>query len=153
MAIKSTGTTPTTLRAWLRRPYVRLGGFFDCWYEELPWRKGIPLGQRGEGIARRHLRRCGYLVLARNYRASGAEIDLVALDAAQLVFVEVKTRSDEAAGMPQEAVDDHKREQIRRAAEAYVAARRAYGVATRFDVIAITGAGRGRRLELIKDAF
>ncbi len=31
--------------------------------------------------------------------------------------------------------------------------RRAQGVATRFDVIAITGAGRGRRLELIKDAF
>ena len=49
--------------------------------------------------------------------------------------------------------DDHKREQIRRAAEAYVMSRRAQGVATRFDVIAITGAGRGRRLELIKDAF
>jgi len=141
------------LRAWLRRPYVQLGGFFDRWYEELPWRKRIPLGQRGEGIARRHLRRCGYLILARNYRASGAEVDLVALDASQLVFVEVKARSDHEAGLPQEAVDDHKREQIRRAAEAYVTARRAQGVATRFDVIAITGAGRGRRLELIKDAF
>lgn len=141
------------LRDWLRRPYVMLGGFCDRWYEELPWRKRIPLGQRGEGIARRHLRRCGYLILARNYRASGAEVDLVALDASQLVFIEVKARSDHEAGLPQEAVDDHKREQIRRAAEAYVMSRRAQGVATRFDVIAITGAGRGRRLELIKDAF
>jgi putative endonuclease len=130
-----------------------LGGLCDRWYEELPWRKRIPLGQRGEGIARRHLRRCGYLILARNYRASGAEVDLVALDASQLVFIEVKARSDHEAGLPQEAVDDHKREQIRRAAEAYVTSRRAQGVETRFDVIAITGTGRGRRLELIKDAF
>lgn len=161
MAIASTRTKSgksgqlksDAMRAWLRRPYVWLGDFFDCCYEELPWRKRLPLGQRGEGIARRHLRRCGYLILARNYRAMGAEVDLVALDASALVFVEVKARSDHEAGLPQEAVDDHKREQLRRAAEAYVAARRAHGVATRFDVVALTGTGRGRRLELIKDAF
>jgi putative endonuclease len=153
MATLATKTNLRTLRTWLRQPYVRLGGFFDCWYEELPWRRHLPLGQRGESIACRHLRRCGYLILARNYRASGAEVDVVALDALELVFVEVKARSDHEAGLPQEAVDDHKREQIRRAAEAYVTARRAHGVATRFDVIAITGTGRGRRLELIRDAF
>jgi len=158
MAISSTtansgASKSDALRVWLRWPYVWLGNLFDCWYEELPWRKRIPLGQRGEAIARRHLRRCGYLILARNYRAMGAEVDLVALDASQLVFVEVKARSDHEAGSPLEAVDDHKREQIRRAAEAYVTARRAHGVATRFDVVALTGAGRGRRLELIKDAF
>jgi putative endonuclease len=138
---------------WLRWPYVHLGGFFDYWYEELPWRKRIPLGPRGEAIARRHLQRCGYLIIARNYRAMGAEVDLVALDDSQLVFVEVKKRADSAAGWPQVAVDDNKREQIRRAAEACVAARHAQGVATRFDLIAITEAGHGRQLELIKDAF
>jgi putative endonuclease len=153
MALSSTRTGPAALREWVRWPYVQLGGFFDRWYEELPWRKRIPLGPRGEAIARRHLRRCGYLILARNYRAMGAEVDLVALDASQLVFVEVKTRTDSEAGLPQEAVDDNKSEQIRRAAEAYVAARHAQGIATRFDVVAITGAGRGRQLELIKDAF
>jgi putative endonuclease len=151
MPIASTRTA--AVREWLRWPYVQLGGFFDRWYEELPWRKRVPLGPRGEAIARRHLRRCGYLILARNYRATGAEVDLVALDGSQLVFVEVKARTDSEAGLPQEAVDDNKREQIRRAAEAYVAARHAQAVATRFDVVAITGAGRGRQLELIKDAF
>ena len=130
-----------------------LGDLLDRCYEELPWRRRIPLGPRGEQIARRYLRRCGYLILARNYRAMGAEIDLVALDDSELVFVEVKARAGVEAGTPQEAVDERKQEQIRRAAESYVAARHAEGVATRFDVIAITGAGRGRKLELIKDAF
>lgn len=141
------------IRDWLRRPYIRVGEFLDRWYEELPWRKRLPLGYRGEGIARRHLQRCGYRILVRNYRALGAEIDLVAFEAGRLVFVEVKARTDGEAGVPQEAVDEHKRERIRRAADAYVTARRAQAIATRFDVIAITGAGRGRRLELIRDAF
>jgi putative endonuclease len=142
-----------SFRSWIRLPYVLAGELLDCWYEELPWRQRIPLGQRGEQIARRHLRRCGYLILAQNYRAMGAEIDLVALDGAHLVFVEVKARAGVEAGTPQEAVDDHKQDQIRRAADSYVAARHAQGVAMRFDVVAITGAGRGRQLELIKDAF
>ncbi|MGH7837687.1 MAG: YraN family protein [Candidatus Binataceae bacterium] len=134
-------------------PYVALGEFLDRYYEELPWRRRVALGRRGEQIARRHLRRRGWLILASNYRAMGAEIDLVALDDAQLVFVEVKARAGVAAGTPQEAVDERKQEQIRRAAESYVGVNHAHGVATRFDVIAIIGAGRGRKLELIKDAF
>src|SRR5216684_5346187 len=104
------------LSDWIRIPYVRVGEFFDRWYEELPWRTRIPLGRRGEAIARRHLRRRGYLILAHNYRAAGAEIDLVALDRDTLVFIEVKARDGIAAGTPQEAVEDHKQEQIRRAA-------------------------------------
>ena len=141
------------ISAWIRTPYVLLGELIDRWYEELPWRKRIALGPRGEQIAQRHLRRCGYLILTRNFRAAGAEIDLVALDRDTLVFVEVKAREGIAAGTPQEAVDDHKQDQIRRAAASYVVMRRAQAVATRFDVVALTGTGRGRRLELIKDAF
>jgi putative endonuclease len=142
-----------SLSDWFRAPYVGLGELIDRYYEEMPWRQRLPLGRRGEQIAGRHLRRCGYLILARNYRAMGAEIDLVALERSTLVFVEVKARSGSEAGTPEEAVDEHKRQQIRRAAESYIAARHAEGVAIRFDVIAITGVGRGRKLELIKDAF
>ncbi len=134
-------------------PYVHFGELCDRWYEELPWRKRIALGPRGEAIGRRHLQRRGYLILAHNYRAAGAEIDLVALDHDTLVFIEVKAREGIAAGTPQEAVDDHKQEQIRRAAASYIAMRGAEAVATRFDVVAITGTGRGRILELIRDAF
>jgi putative endonuclease len=136
-----------------RASYVYLGDFLIRWYEELPWRKRIPLGKSGEQIAARYLRRCGYLILTRNFRAAGAEVDLIALEDTTLVFVEVKTRLGIAAGTPEEAVDDHKQQQIRRAANVYAERRHAGGMATRFDVIAITGAGRDRRLELIKDAF
>src|SRR5258708_4014917 len=146
-------TNTANLSDWIRLPYLHIGEFFDRWYEELPWRKRIALGPRGEAIARRHLQRRGYLILTRNYRAAGAEIDLVTLDRNTLVFVEVKAREGITAGTPQEAVDDHKQDQIRRAAAAYIAMRGAAAVATRFDVVAITGTGRGRTLELIKDAF
>jgi putative endonuclease len=137
----------------MRAPYIAFGGLLDRWYEELPWRRGIALGVRGERIAERHLRRCGYLILARNYRAAGAEIDLIGLDRRTLAFVEVKTRGGEDFGTPQEAVDDGKQDRIRRAAAAYIQWRRAHGVPMRFDVVAITGTGRGRRLQVIKDAF
>lgn len=93
------------------------------------------------------------MILAQNYRAAGAELDLVALDREELVFVEVKARTTTAVGAPAEAVNLEKQEHIRRAANSYVAARHAQAIKTRFDVVAITGIGRGRRLELIKDAF
>ncbi len=138
---------------WIRTPYIYGGEWLDRWYEELPWRARMPLGLRGEQIARRYLRRCGYLIPAQNYRAAGAELDLVALDHKELVFVEVKTCTTDHLGIPQEAVNENKQVHIRRAADSYIASRHVRGIKTRFDVIAITGAGRGRKLELIKDAF
>src|SRR5215471_20597207 len=104
------------MRQIVRAPYVYLGAIFDRWYEQMPWRKRVPAGRRGEQVAARHLKRCGYLILAQNYRAAGAEIDLVALDGHTLAFVEVKLRIAEGFGKPAEAVDVEKRERIRRAA-------------------------------------
>jgi Holliday junction resolvase-like predicted endonuclease len=49
-------------------------------------------------------------------------------------------------------VDERKRERIRRAAEAYASVRRVEN-SIRFDVVAISGIGRARKLELLKDAF
>jgi len=113
----------------------------------------VRLGRRGERIAERHLRRNGYRIVARNFRAAGAEIDLVAMDGETLVFVEVKTRFGDEAGTPQEAIDSRKEEHMRRAAEAFAARYRAGDRAMRFDVVAISGEGRSRRLELLRDAF
>ena len=50
------------------------------------------LGAAGEKAAAKYLRRRGYRIVARNYRCRGGEIDLIALDADTIVFVEVKTR-------------------------------------------------------------
>src|SRR5260370_20577660 len=68
----------------------------------------IELGRRGEREAARFLRRQGLTVVTRNFRAAGAEIDLVALDGPTLVVVEVKTRIEMGAGRPEEAVDHRK---------------------------------------------
>ncbi len=142
-----------TLAARLRHRWVSVGDYFDRWYEELPWRRRLPLGRRGEQIAARHLRRCGYRILERNFRAAGAEIDLVAADRGTFVFVEVKTRSSAAFGAPAEAVDARKAARIHRAAAIYLRRVHAAERPARFDVVAIVGAGRACRLELLRDAF
>lgn len=111
------------------------------------------LGRRGEALAARHLRRHGYRVLARNVRAGGVEVDLVALDGPTLVFIEVKARRTEAAGAPQEAVDWRKQRRLRQAAAAFARAPAWSHRPIRFDVVAIDAQRRRWRLEVIKDAF
>ena len=142
-----------SLRVLIRHPYIYAGDFLDRWYEELPWRARVPLGRRGEQIAARYLRRCGYFILARNYRAARAEIDLVAVEGEMLVFVEVKARSSLLFGAPVEAVDEKKQARIRRAADVYAQRYRVCDLPMRFDVVAIVGTGRNRKLELTRDAF
>src|SRR5277367_6039730 len=89
----------------------------SAWIAEL--RTQLPLGRRGERAAEKYLRRNGFRIVARNYRAAGAEIDIVAMDGDVLVFVEVKTRRSPDASAPEEAVDEHKQKQLRRAAEIF----------------------------------
>jgi putative endonuclease len=144
---------PNRLRQIVRVPYVYAGAVLDRWYEKMPWRKGVPAGIRGEQLAARYLKRSGYVILARNYRAAGAELDLVALDDRTLVFVEVKFRAGPGFGTPAEAVDHEKRQRIRRAARAFAEWRGVPDLPARFDVVAISGAGSSCRLELIQDAF
>ncbi len=103
-------------------------------------------------MAARHLRLHGYRIIARNFRAAGAEIDVIAMDGDTLVFVEVKARRGTSSGTPEAAVDDRKQMRIRRAAEVFTS-QKAAGVAIRFDVVAISGDGRKRKLEILRNAF
>ena len=121
------------------------------WLEAL--RAQIPLGRRGERAAEKYLRRNGYRIVARNFRAAGAEIDLVAMDGDTLVFVEVKTRRSRDAGAPHEAVDERKQKQIRRAAEIFATRYRADDVTMRFDIIAVDASGERLEIELLRNAF
>jgi putative endonuclease len=72
------------------------------------------VGRRGEALAERLLVDEGYVVLARNWRGRGGELDVVALDGDILVAVEVKTRSSLRYGHPAEAVDGRKVDRLRR---------------------------------------
>ena len=104
-------------------------------------------------MAARHLRWRGYQVIARNFRAAGAEIDLVAMDGGTLVFVEVKARRGNIAGTAADAVDETKQKKIRRAAGIFAARYRADNCPIRFDVVAISGDGLSRKFEILRNAF
>lgn len=100
------------------------------------------IGRWGETVATYFLEQRGYRVLARNVRTGRGEIDLVARQQQDgvLVFVEVKTRTNNHFGLPEEAVDTRKLEHVFRAAEAYLQERPELdGQEWRIDVIAIQG--------------
>jgi putative endonuclease len=116
-------------------------------------RTELPLGRRGERAAEKYLKRNGYRIVARNFRASGAEIDLVAIDGETLVFVEVKTRRSRLAGAPEDAVDERKQLRMRRAAEAFTVRYRVGERDLRFDIVAVDAAGKHLGIELLRNAF
>ncbi|MFI5168505.1 MAG: YraN family protein [Thermoanaerobaculales bacterium] len=106
----------------------------------------------GEALAAAFLRLKGYRVEARNWRCSLGEIDIIARDRGTLVFVEVKARTGESAGPPEEAVDQRKQRRLIQLAQAYLA--KCTGQpACRFDVIAIKGTFPLPRIRHFRDAF
>jgi putative endonuclease len=103
------------------------------------------LGQRGERLAESFLRSKGYVVIDRNVRLRHGEIDLIALDGTNLVFVEVRTRSGTSYGTPAESVTWRKQKKLRELALAYLQTCVRPVRTFRFDVIAIVfPAGSGR---------
>ena len=98
------------------------------------------VGKRGEDLATEFLETKGYNILDRNYRFLRGEIDIVALqlDPAELVFVEVKTRSSIEWDDPELAVTEQKQKQIFRVADGYIYEKQLSTVPVRFDVIAIS---------------
>lgn len=96
----------------------------------------LALGAEGEARAARHLARQGYRIVARNVRAGGVEIDLVARRGRLIVFVEVKTRRSARFGPPELAVDPRKQARLVRGAGAWLAEHGRGVSRTRFDVVA-----------------
>ncbi len=116
------------------------------------WAPDAAAGRRGEDLAHRYLEKLGYVVVARNWRGAGGEIDLVAWDREKLVFVEVKTRATDEFGDPARNIDEAKQRALMRAAREY--ARRA-GVswdAVRFDIVTVLLAGRAE-VNVMQDVF
>ena len=111
------------------------------------------LGNEGERIASRYLTERGYHVLERNFRCRGGEVDLIALDGATLVFVEVKLRRSLARGAPLEAVTAVKESRVRKAAQVYLAYSGQVFSRIRFDVVAIMKAGKKTDITHLKAAF
>ncbi|MBR2521892.1 MAG: YraN family protein [Coriobacteriales bacterium] len=99
------------------------------------------LGAKGEEAARYYLERRGCEILEQNWQCPFGEADLIAMDDGVLVFVEVKTRSCDAHGLPEEAVDAKKRRRYEMIALAYLKESDFDSLQVRFDVISITMMG------------
>jgi putative endonuclease len=116
------------------------------------------VGRFGEDVAARHLEAAGLEILARNWRCREGELDLIARDGAQVVFVEVKTRSSLAYGTPAEAVHRVKSARIRQLALRWILEQRERGgtqfwTALRFDVITVVRSPSGLQVEHLAGAF
>ena len=113
----------------------------------------IRLGREGEDIAARHLRRSGYKILRRNFRAPhGGEVDIVCRHGRERVFGEVKTRSSEEFGRPFDAVDQKKRRLIIRGAMKWLRLLDMPDITFRFDVVEVLTAPPGE-VRIIENAF
>jgi len=110
------------------------------------------LGKQGEDLAVRHLLDNGYAILARNWWYGKYEIDIVARKGGIIAFVEVKTRSGDLFGTPEEGVSRLKERHVAEAADAYI---RQHGIdlEARFDIVSITFFRGRHELRLIEDAF
>jgi putative endonuclease len=99
------------------------------------------IGRWGEEIAAGYLIRNGYSILKRNFYTPEGEIDIIALqeekDEQILIFVEVKTRTTEKYGFPEEAFTRKKWDHMLKAIERYLQSQSDYGDAWQIDVIAI----------------
>jgi len=104
-------------------------------------------GRRGESAAAAYLQARGYLVLARNWRCAGGEIDIVARCQNQIVFIEVRQRATAEAAF--ESITPRKRQRVLRAVETWLAQNEALDSPWRIDVIAVSRAGVEHR----EDAF
>lgn len=109
------------------------------------------LGDMGEAEGLALLRKKNFKILDTNWHYGKEEVDIIAEDGDFLVFVEVKTRSSDSFGQPQEFVTKAKQRHLIRAANAYVE-RKDIFKEIRFDIIAVTLYPKMRVVH-IEDAF
>ncbi|WP_115375737.1 YraN family protein [Adhaeribacter pallidiroseus] len=110
-------------------------------------------GQIGEELATSFLIEKGFAILAKNYRYKRAEIDIIAQKPGLLLFVEVKTRTSNYHGFPEEAITQKKVDLFLLAAEEFIH-QLSWQHDIRFDVIAVSGGNHVPfQIHHIEDAF
>ena len=110
------------------------------------------LGRQGEDMAVAFLKEKGWQILDRNWKLGDLEMDIVAKQADELVFVEVKTRTSLNWGNPEDAVDELRKRRMTAAANAYIKYHRLDNP-FRFDIIAIVLNPDEQKIDHIEDAF
>ncbi len=109
-------------------------------------------GNRAEDIACDYLKKNGYRVITRNFNCRVGEIDIIAQNGDDLVFVEVRSWNSSGTINPVHTISRRKQERVIRAAETFLAKYSRKPVPARFDVL-IVKLGGPPEIELIKNAF
>jgi putative endonuclease len=113
----------------------------------------LDLGRKGESLAKAHLESAGYKILNENWRHGRAEIDLVATKDGLIIFAEVKTRTGNFFGEPEDFVDARKQKMLFKAADEYIYLLNHQGE-VRFDIISVLfDKQKNYTLKHIEDAF
>ncbi len=110
------------------------------------------LGQIGEDKAAVYLKKEGYRILERNWKAGKPEIDIIAENNDFIVFVEVKTRSDDYLEHPKTAINREKQRSIIYAADNYIRWNN-IDKESRFDVVIVIKKGDEYQIDHIENAF
>ena len=113
------------------------------------------IGALGEKIAAEYLTGLGYMIREQNFRSREGEIDIIAEKDDFLVFIEVRTRTSNSYGTPEESVTAQKKERLIALAEAYIEDRDDLPSSWRIDVVAIELGPKREvsRLEIIENAI
>lgn len=106
------------------------------------------LGRTGERLAAEALVKRGYRILEQNFRCTHGEIDLIAEEGHDLVFVEVKTRRGQAYGLPEEAVTPRKARKLVEVAACYLDQHACSERSWRIDVVAVQLSPAGKLQEI-----
>ncbi|MBS7566105.1 YraN family protein [Mucilaginibacter sp. Bleaf8] len=113
----------------------------------------LDLGRHGEALAKAHLEAAGYGIMDENWTHGKAEVDLIAYKDRMIIFTEVKTRTGNGFGEPEDFVDNRKQKLLADAADEYIYLMNHQGE-VRFDIIAILFNKQGTfTLKHIEDAF
>lgn len=111
------------------------------------------LGKLGEDLACEELRRRGYAILERRYRTKFGEIDIIAREAGEVVFIEVKARAGDDFGGAAAAVTRVKQHRVGQMAADFLARRRLLDQPCRFDVVTVDFVDGQPRIEVYTHAF
>ncbi len=109
------------------------------------------LGFKGEDLACNYLEKQGYEIIARNFFCNQGEIDIIAKDKKEFVFIEVKTRSNFKYGNPIDAVNYYKKKHIWNASRYYIYKNNLESRFIRFDVIEVLVLEKTYKINQIKN--
>jgi len=114
----------------------------------------LKLGKKGEELAVKFLQKQGLKILARNYKTPQGELDIIAKNPKEIIFIEVKTRTSQEFGKPAEAVNYRKQEKLKLLAQEYLCTNKLENSNLRFDVLAIVIRPQGKpKIEWLQGAI